>query len=242
MLLGIFPILAKKLLDWLKGRKVYAKWAHLKPKAFDRNLVVIGAGSAGLVTAYIAAAVKGEGDADRKAQDGRRLPQHRLRAVQGADQVGQAAVADEARRAIRPAARQRRGDFADVMQRVQARRERGRAARFDRALHRAGRRMPDRQREDRLALGRGVHAADGSNRRSPPKHRHRVGRAAFVPPIPASMPRRLPDQRHRLEPARAAQTLGGAGRRPDRQRADAVLRALRRPGVAGGDAAAHPDP
>ena len=51
---------------------------------------------------------QGEGDADRKAQDGRRLPQHRLRAVQGADQVGQAAVADEARRAIRPAASQRR--------------------------------------------------------------------------------------------------------------------------------------
>ena len=58
VLLGIFPIIAKKVLDWLKGRKVYAKWAHLKPKAFDRNLVVIGAGSAGLVTAYIAAAVK----------------------------------------------------------------------------------------------------------------------------------------------------------------------------------------
>ncbi len=58
VLLGIFPILAKKVLDWLKGRKVYANWAHLKPKAFDRNLVVIGAGSAGLVTAYIAAAVK----------------------------------------------------------------------------------------------------------------------------------------------------------------------------------------
>jgi pyruvate/2-oxoglutarate dehydrogenase complex dihydrolipoamide dehydrogenase (E3) component/uncharacterized membrane protein YdjX (TVP38/TMEM64 family) len=57
-LLGIFPIIAKKVLDWLKGRKVYAKWAHLKPKSFDNNVVVIGAGSAGLVTAYIASAVK----------------------------------------------------------------------------------------------------------------------------------------------------------------------------------------
>ncbi len=57
-LLGIFPIIAKKVLDWLKGRKVYAKWAHLKPKSFDTNIVVIGAGSAGLVTSYIAAAVK----------------------------------------------------------------------------------------------------------------------------------------------------------------------------------------
>jgi pyruvate/2-oxoglutarate dehydrogenase complex dihydrolipoamide dehydrogenase (E3) component/uncharacterized membrane protein YdjX (TVP38/TMEM64 family) len=57
-LLGIFPIVAKKVLDWLKGRKVYAKWSHLKPKSFDNNVVVIGAGSAGLVTSYIAAAVK----------------------------------------------------------------------------------------------------------------------------------------------------------------------------------------
>jgi pyruvate/2-oxoglutarate dehydrogenase complex dihydrolipoamide dehydrogenase (E3) component/uncharacterized membrane protein YdjX (TVP38/TMEM64 family) len=57
-LLGIFPIIAKKVLDWLQGRKVYAKWAHLKPKSFDQNVVVIGAGSAGLVTSYIAAAVK----------------------------------------------------------------------------------------------------------------------------------------------------------------------------------------
>lgn len=57
-LLGVFPIIAKKVLDWLKGRKVYAKWSHLKPKSFDNNVVVIGAGSAGLVTSYIAAAVK----------------------------------------------------------------------------------------------------------------------------------------------------------------------------------------
>jgi pyruvate/2-oxoglutarate dehydrogenase complex dihydrolipoamide dehydrogenase (E3) component/uncharacterized membrane protein YdjX (TVP38/TMEM64 family) len=57
-LLGIFPIIAKKILDWLKGRKVYARFASVKPKSFDRNVVVIGAGSAGLVTSYIAAAVK----------------------------------------------------------------------------------------------------------------------------------------------------------------------------------------
>jgi dihydrolipoamide dehydrogenase len=58
VLLGIFPIIAKRVLDWIKGRKVYSKWAHLKPKSFDNNIVVIGAGSAGLVTSYIAAAVK----------------------------------------------------------------------------------------------------------------------------------------------------------------------------------------
>lgn len=57
-LLGIFPIIAKKVLDILKGRKVYARFNSVRPKTFDRNVVVIGAGSAGLVTSYIAAAVK----------------------------------------------------------------------------------------------------------------------------------------------------------------------------------------
>ena len=55
-LLGVFPWIAKKIVSVAKARRVYAKWP--KPKRFDRNLVVIGAGSAGLVTAYIAAAVK----------------------------------------------------------------------------------------------------------------------------------------------------------------------------------------
>jgi pyruvate/2-oxoglutarate dehydrogenase complex dihydrolipoamide dehydrogenase (E3) component/uncharacterized membrane protein YdjX (TVP38/TMEM64 family) len=54
--LGLFPLVAKKLLDAIKARRVYARWT--KPARFDRNLVVIGAGSAGLVAAYIAAAVK----------------------------------------------------------------------------------------------------------------------------------------------------------------------------------------
>ncbi|MDO8466097.1 MAG: FAD-dependent oxidoreductase, partial [Gallionella sp.] len=51
--------------DWLrrkcgvvawKKRCVYARWQ--RPVRFDRNLIVIGAGAAGLVSAYIAAAVK----------------------------------------------------------------------------------------------------------------------------------------------------------------------------------------
>ncbi len=56
VLLGIFPIIAKLILNFIKQRRVYKGWQ--KPKKFDRNMVVIGAGSAGLVTAYIAAAVK----------------------------------------------------------------------------------------------------------------------------------------------------------------------------------------
>ena len=56
VLLGVFPLLAKFMVDALQRRKLYARWP--RPARFDRNLVVIGAGAGGLVTAYIAAAVK----------------------------------------------------------------------------------------------------------------------------------------------------------------------------------------
>ncbi len=55
-LLGIAPWFAKLLIGWARRRKAYAGFT--RPKRFDRNLVVIGAGSAGLVSAYIAATVK----------------------------------------------------------------------------------------------------------------------------------------------------------------------------------------
>ena len=55
-LLALFPWLAKALVALVQRRRVYRGWQ--KPKRFDRNLIVIGAGSAGLVTAYISAAVK----------------------------------------------------------------------------------------------------------------------------------------------------------------------------------------
>jgi len=56
VLLGVFPLIAKKILAGIKARKVLAGYA--KPEKFDRNLVVIGAGSGGLVASLIAAAVK----------------------------------------------------------------------------------------------------------------------------------------------------------------------------------------
>ena len=55
-LLGVFPLIANRIVESVRARRVYARWP--KPARFDRNMVVIGAGSAGLVTAYIAAAVK----------------------------------------------------------------------------------------------------------------------------------------------------------------------------------------
>ncbi len=56
VVLGLLPLVLKKILDTLKARRVYAGWK--RPATFDRNLVVIGAGAGGLVSAYIAAAVK----------------------------------------------------------------------------------------------------------------------------------------------------------------------------------------
>jgi pyruvate/2-oxoglutarate dehydrogenase complex dihydrolipoamide dehydrogenase (E3) component/uncharacterized membrane protein YdjX (TVP38/TMEM64 family) len=56
VLLGIFPLIAKFVVGFIRRRRVYAGWQ--KPASFDYNLLVIGGGSAGLVSAYIAAAVK----------------------------------------------------------------------------------------------------------------------------------------------------------------------------------------
>lgn len=58
VVLAIFPWLAKGVMNLLRNRKKLAPWKKQKPKAFDTNMVVIGAGSAGLVTAYIAALAK----------------------------------------------------------------------------------------------------------------------------------------------------------------------------------------
>ncbi|HEY7742176.1 MAG TPA: FAD-dependent oxidoreductase [Burkholderiales bacterium] len=116
-LLGIFPLIAKKTLDVIKARKVYARWP--RPARFDRNLVVIGAGSAGLVSAYIAAAVKAKVALVEK---------HRM----GGDCLNTGCVPSKALiKSARLLAQIRRArefgirsasaefDFADVMERVQ---------------------------------------------------------------------------------------------------------------------------
>ena len=54
--LGLFPLFARKVVDLLAARRANRRWR--RPRRFDRNLIVIGAGSAGLVTAYIAASLK----------------------------------------------------------------------------------------------------------------------------------------------------------------------------------------
>lgn len=54
--LGAVPWIGKWLTNLLKRRRLYSRWS--RPTKFDRNLVVIGAGAAGLVSSYIAATVR----------------------------------------------------------------------------------------------------------------------------------------------------------------------------------------
>jgi pyruvate/2-oxoglutarate dehydrogenase complex dihydrolipoamide dehydrogenase (E3) component/uncharacterized membrane protein YdjX (TVP38/TMEM64 family) len=56
VLLGLFPLLAKFVVGRLRKRRIYK--GYRRPRRFDRNLIVIGAGAGGLVTAYIAATVR----------------------------------------------------------------------------------------------------------------------------------------------------------------------------------------
>ena len=56
VLLAIFPLLAKWLLGYIQARRVLAPYR--RPTRYDTNVIVIGAGSAGLVASLIAATVK----------------------------------------------------------------------------------------------------------------------------------------------------------------------------------------
>lgn len=55
-LLALFPVAAKIFTNWLKRRRFIERFPP--PPSAERNLIVIGAGSAGLVASVIAAAVK----------------------------------------------------------------------------------------------------------------------------------------------------------------------------------------
>src|SRR5437870_10100788 len=117
VLLGIFPLIAKRAVEAFKARRRLARWP--KPAKFDRNLVVIGAGSAGLVSAYIAAAVKAKVtliEKDRMGGDCLNtgcVPSKAL--IKSARLVAQAKRARE----FGFKAMQVDFDFADVMERVQ---------------------------------------------------------------------------------------------------------------------------
>ena len=117
VLLGLFPLMAKKSVDAVKARKVYSRWT--RPASFDRNLVVIGAGSAGLVSAYIAAAVKAKVTLIEKHRMGGDclntgcVPSKAL--LRSAKLISQ--IRNSERYGIKKTSVE--FDFADVMQRVQ---------------------------------------------------------------------------------------------------------------------------
>jgi len=54
--IGVLPLAMRWVLRWLQARR--ALRGHRRPARFDYNMIAIGAGSAGLVSAYIGAAVK----------------------------------------------------------------------------------------------------------------------------------------------------------------------------------------
>ncbi len=117
VLLGIFPFIASRAVDYFKQRRVYARWT--KPRSFDRNLVVIGAGSGGLVAALIAAVVKAKVTLVEKHQMGGDCLN--TGCVPSKALIKTARVLTQIRRAkdygLRSATAE--FDFAEVMERVQ---------------------------------------------------------------------------------------------------------------------------
>ena len=117
-ILGLFPLTARRVIDLVKAQRVYENWEP--PAHFDSNLIVIGAGSAGLVAAYIAAATRAKVTLIEK---------HRM----GGDCLNTGCVPSKALiRSARLLAQIRRSgewgikwasaefDFADIMERVQS--------------------------------------------------------------------------------------------------------------------------
>lgn len=117
-LLGLFPLFARKLLEWVKARRVYKGW--VRPQRFDRNLVVIGAGSGGLVSAYIAAAVKAQVSLVEKGRMGGDCLN--TGCVPSKTLIRSARLAADIKRAHRLGYQHAAAevDFARVMERVQA--------------------------------------------------------------------------------------------------------------------------
>ena len=118
VLLAAFPLLAKWLLAYIQARRVLAPYT--RPRSFDTNVVVIGAGSAGLVAALIAATVKAKVTLiERHKMGGDCL---NTGCVPSKALIRSARIADYARRAedfgLEPMAV--KVNFRQVMERVQA--------------------------------------------------------------------------------------------------------------------------
>ncbi len=115
--LGVLPLLARWFTRRLAARRVYR--GYTKPASFDYNLLVIGAGSAGLVAAYIGATVKARvGLIEKGAMGGDCL---NTGCVPSKALLHTARLLAQARDAARHGVRaiHVEFDFADAMERVQ---------------------------------------------------------------------------------------------------------------------------
>ncbi|MEQ1800924.1 MAG: FAD-dependent oxidoreductase [Gammaproteobacteria bacterium] len=117
--LGVLPLISRRIIAAVRARRVYARWTGRRPRRFDRNVVVIGGGSAGLVTSYIAAAVRAKVTlVERQRMGGECLytgcvPSKALiRSAKLLNHIGRAKEFGLAEASAR-------WDFADVMERVQ---------------------------------------------------------------------------------------------------------------------------
>ncbi len=117
VLLGAFPLVASRVLALARARKAYAGWE--KPLRFERNMVVIGAGSGGLVAALIAAVVKAKVTLVEKHQMGGDCLN--TGCVPSKALIKTARVLAQMRRAKEYGLRSATAefDFAEVMERVQ---------------------------------------------------------------------------------------------------------------------------
>ena len=191
----VVPAHRKRGLDAWRRHRVYAHWKQ--PARFDRNLVVIGAGASRPRHGLHRRGGQGQSDADRRPQDGRRLPELRLRAQQGADPVCQARAPDPARRTLRTI-RRRPSLFVRTSHATGARRDQqDRAARLPERYTKSGRRRADRAGAHRRSLdSRGI----ARRRLDHASHDSRIviaaGASAVVPPLPGIEDLGVPDIRH----------------------------------------------
>jgi pyruvate/2-oxoglutarate dehydrogenase complex dihydrolipoamide dehydrogenase (E3) component/uncharacterized membrane protein YdjX (TVP38/TMEM64 family) len=58
LLLAVLPWAGRAVANALRSARVLRPWRAVRPRSFERNLVVIGGGAAGLVSAYVAAAAR----------------------------------------------------------------------------------------------------------------------------------------------------------------------------------------
>ena len=154
-LLGGFTLVVGRLMDGVAAWRVYRPWKRHRPQHYNYNVVVIGAGSAGLVASYIAAATKAKVALVEKHRMGGEclntgcVPSKALlRSSKLLAQIARArdwGIAD-ARASFA---------FSDVMERVTPRDHGHRAARFGRALSGVGRGRAPRHRHHHVSLDGG---------------------------------------------------------------------------------------